>query len=78
MQQFAEFVLFLRDLGNESANIVSGTEHNFGGNIVLTTIFLGTCVAVQGTFVERLANGSVTVRVGKSLFTGRPASAAYA
>jgi hypothetical protein len=45
---------------------------------VLTTIFFGTCVAVQGTFVERLANGLVTVRVGDSLYTGRPANPAFA
>lgn len=41
---------------------------------MLTTIFLGTCVAVQGTFVKRLANGFVTVRVGEQFYTGRPAS----
>ncbi|MCU4652191.1 hypothetical protein N8I71_05080 [Roseibacterium sp. SDUM158016] len=41
---------------------------------MLTTIFLGTCVAVQGNFVERLANGFVTVRVGDRLYTGRPAA----
>jgi hypothetical protein len=39
---------------------------------VLITIFLGSRVAVQGTFVARLANGLVTVRVGERLFTGRP------
>lgn len=39
---------------------------------MLTTIFLGTCVAVQGTFVRKLANGLVTVRVGEQLYTGRP------
>jgi hypothetical protein len=49
-----------------------------GGRAVLTTIFFGTCVAVQGTFVERLANGLVTVRVGDSLYTGRPANPAFA
>jgi hypothetical protein len=41
---------------------------------VLTTVFLGTCVAVQGIFVKRLANGFVTVRVGERFYTGRPAS----
>ena len=45
---------------------------------MLTTIFLGTCVAVQGTFVKRLANGYVTVRVGEQLYTGRPVAAATA
>ncbi|MDG4647041.1 hypothetical protein P6F26_01165 [Roseibacterium sp. SDUM158017] len=39
---------------------------------MLTTIFLGSCVSVQGTFVERLPNGFVTVRVGRRLYTGRP------
>jgi hypothetical protein len=45
-----------------------------GGQTVLTTILLGTCVAVQGTFVKKLANGYVTVRVGDQLYTGRPVS----
>jgi len=45
-----------------------------GGQAVLTTILLGTCVAVQGTFVQKLANGYVTVRVGQQLYTGRPVS----
>jgi hypothetical protein len=39
---------------------------------VLTTIIIGTCVSVQGNFVARLANGLVSVRVGKSIYTGRP------
>ena len=45
---------------------------------VLTTILLGTCVAVQGTFVKKLANGYVTVRVGEQFYTGRPVIAARA
>jgi hypothetical protein len=45
---------------------------------VLTTIFLGTCVAVQGTFVKKLANGYVTVRVGEQFYTGRPVGVAAA
>lgn len=40
---------------------------------MLTTVFLGSCVAVQGEFVKRLANGFVTVRVGDRLYSGRPA-----
>jgi hypothetical protein len=39
---------------------------------VLTTILMGTCVAVQGTFVKKLSNGYVTVRVGEQFYTGRP------
>jgi len=49
-----------------------------GGQTVLTTIILGTCVAVQGTFVKKLSNGYVTVRVGEQFYTGRPAVAAAA
>jgi len=39
---------------------------------VLTTIFVGTCVAIQGTFVARLSNGLVSVRVGERVYTGHP------
>jgi hypothetical protein len=46
-----------------------------GGQPVLTTIIIGTCVSVQGIFVKRLANGWVSVRVGETLYTGRPVSA---
>jgi len=33
---------------------------------------------VQGNFVKRLANGMVSVRVGDTLYTGRPVSASAA
>jgi hypothetical protein len=41
---------------------------------MLATISIGTCVYVQGIFMERRADGLVTVRVGEQLFTGRPAN----
>lgn len=41
---------------------------------MITTIFLGSSVSVQGSFVRRLANGFITVRVGSKLYTGRPAN----
>ncbi|WP_275403034.1 hypothetical protein [Roseicyclus persicicus] len=43
---------------------------------MLATIILGTCVSVQGLFVKRNANGTVTVRVGDLVYTGRPANIA--
>ena len=49
-----------------------------GDMIVLTTIFIGTCVSIQGNFVRKLANGMVTVRVGDKHFTGRPVVSALA
>lgn len=39
---------------------------------VLTTIIMGTCVSVQGTFVKNLENGFVVVRVGDQTYAGRP------
>lgn len=38
------------------------------------TIALGTCVSIQGTFVKKLANGFVMVRVGEQIYSGRPVS----
>jgi hypothetical protein len=49
-----------------------------GDLAVLTTIILGTCVSVQGNFVKRLANGLVSVRVGDTVYTGRPITASSA
>jgi len=39
---------------------------------VITTIYLGTCVSIQGLFVKRLANGMVSVLVENTVYTGRP------
>ena len=39
---------------------------------MLRTIAIGSCVSIQGTFERQLDNGKITVRVGESLFTGRP------
>lgn len=38
------------------------------------TVNLGSCVSVQGTFVQMLANGLMQVRVGDEIYTGRPVS----
>ncbi len=43
---------------------------------MLRTIILGTCVSIQGTFVRALPNGRIAVRVGKTIYEGRPVSAA--
>ncbi|GAB4381814.1 hypothetical protein [Albidovulum sp.] len=39
---------------------------------MLRTITLGSCVSVQGTFERELADGTVLVRVGKTVFAGIP------
>lgn len=39
---------------------------------MLRTIVIGSCVSVQGTFVRRLANGKILIRVGKRLYEGMP------
>ncbi|MCR8724431.1 hypothetical protein [Frigidibacter sp. ROC022] len=39
---------------------------------MLRTITLGSCVLVQGTFVRKLSDGRISVRVGKTVFSGFP------
>lgn len=39
---------------------------------MLRTIVIGSCVSVQGTFVRKLANGKILIRVGKRLYEGMP------
>ncbi len=39
---------------------------------MLRTIILGSCVFVQGTFVRKLQNGKILVRVGETLYAGLP------
>lgn len=39
---------------------------------MLQTILLGSCVSVQGIFVQALADGRVAVRVGDRIFLGFP------
>lgn len=43
---------------------------------MLKTITVGSCVSVQGEFVRRLPNGAIVVRVGGSLYSGRPVGVA--
>ena len=43
---------------------------------MLRTIVIGSCVWVQGTFVRKLADGNIAVRVGQTIYSGRPASPA--
>jgi len=45
---------------------------------MLQTIMIGTCISVQGTFVQALANGKIAVRVGQRIFEGRPVRSAAA
>lgn len=42
---------------------------------MMRTITLGSCVSVQGTFVRKLNNGKIVIRVGERMFEGRPISA---
>ena len=39
---------------------------------MLCTIMIGRYSSVQGQFVSRMADGRVVVRVGTTLYTGRP------
>lgn len=39
---------------------------------MMRTIMLGSCVSVQGTFVRKLDNGKIVVRVGERTFEGMP------
>ncbi len=45
---------------------------------MLRTIVLGSCVSVQGTFVRKLANGKIVVRVGGRDYAGYPVMARQA
>ena len=39
---------------------------------MLKTILLGSCVSAQGTYVQTLADGRISVRVGNRIVSGRP------
>ncbi|WP_299752047.1 hypothetical protein [uncultured Boseongicola sp.] len=39
---------------------------------MIRTILLGSCVSVQGRFVQALSDGRIAVRVGKRLYFGLP------
>jgi len=41
---------------------------------MLKTILIGSCVYVQGTFVRRLPNGKIVVRVDDRIYAGFPVS----
>ncbi len=41
---------------------------------MLRTIVIGSCVSVQGTFVRKLSNGKIAVRVGEKVYEGDPVS----
>lgn len=43
---------------------------------MLRTVQLGSCVWIQGIFVQLLSNGLMQVRVGDRLYSGRPISRA--
>ena len=45
---------------------------------MLRTILLGSCVYVQGTFVRKLDDGKIVVKVGERLFQGLPVAARVA
>ncbi len=39
---------------------------------MLKTIIMGSCVSVQGVFVQAFADGRISVRVGSRIFRGFP------
>ena len=51
-------------------DIQDGVEGGFDD--MLRTILLGSCVSVQGIFVQAFADGRISVRVGDRIFTGYP------
>jgi hypothetical protein len=66
-------------LGNSPRNLVnckleraSFLYVRLGGDQMLRTITIGSCVSVQGTFVRALADGRIAVRVGNQIFAGIP------
>lgn len=42
---------------------------------MLRTIAVGSCVLIQGIFVRAYANGTISVKVGDQIYTGRPVQA---
>ncbi len=42
---------------------------------MLRTITIGSYISVQGTFVRKLPNGQIAVRVGDKVFSGYPVTA---
>jgi hypothetical protein len=43
---------------------------------MLRTITVGSCVSIQGLFVEALPNGKIAVKVGDTVYAGRPVATA--
>ncbi len=43
-----------------------------GRRHMLKTILLGSCVSAQGIFVQTLADGRVSVRIGNRIISGHP------
>lgn len=39
---------------------------------MLKTITIGTCISVQGTFVQAMNDGKIAVQVGSRVFEGTP------
>ncbi len=45
---------------------------------MIKTILLGSCTFVQGTFVRKLDDGKIVVRVGDRVFQGVPVTSSAA
>ncbi len=43
---------------------------------MLRTILVGSRVSVQGTFIRKLDNGNILVRVGRKIYEGTPVAQA--
>jgi len=48
----------------------------WGENDMLRTITVGSCVSVQGTFVRKLPDGRIAVRIGDTVYKGQPVKSA--
>jgi len=73
-QQFHDKIVDV--LKTISQYIPTTAECIWGDYGMVKTITLGSCVSVQGTFIRKLANGKIVVRVGDRVFSGFPVAAA--
>ena len=69
---YQQFWLFFSKNSYDLCNV----RCRFGGSSILRTIFIGTCVAIQGQFVRQLDNGNIVIRVGDQTYEGKPANKA--
>jgi len=60
--------------GSKSGSCGIFTHVSHGGLSVMRTIFIASCVSVQGVFVRALCDGRIVIRANDKEFTGFPVS----